>query len=276
MVQLGKVGVWGVRTVVTPELATAAERLGYGTVWLGGSPGADLTEAERCLDATQRIVIATGIVNIWRADARETAASYHRIERRHPGRFVLGIGSGHAEADPARSRPLHAMREYLDALDAEGVPPERRILAALGPKTLRLAAERSLGAHPYLTPPEHTRWARDILGTGPLLAPEQMVIATDDAATAHEIGRATLHTYLQRVNYLGMLRDSGFTAADVSGGGSDALVDRIVPWGTPATLAAAVRAHLDAGADHVCVQVLPQRGDPVPVLAALAPLLLRD
>ena len=266
---LGAFGVWRRRDGLTPEFASNVERLGYTTLWIGGSPGADLAEAEACLDATESLVVATGIVNIWRAAPREAAASFHRLESRHPGRFVLGIGSGHSEADPRRAKPLTAIREYLDALDAEGVPAGRRVLAALGPKTLRLAAERTLGAHPYLTPPRHTRWAREILGPDALLAPEQMVIAETDAATARAVGRRILRRYLALENYAGTLRKSGYGDDDLSGDGSDRLVDELTQWGDAAALAAAVRAHLDAGADHVCVQALPADGDVVPALAEL-------
>ena len=266
---LGAFGVWRRRDDLPPEFATAVERLGYTTLWIGGSPGADLAEAESCLDATESLVVATGIVNIWRADPREAAASFHRLEARHPGRFVLGIGSGHSEADPRRARPLTALREYLDVLDAEGVPAGRRVLAALGPKTLRLAAERTLGAHPYLTPPRHTGWAREIIGPDALLAPEQTVIAETDAATARAVGRRMLRRYLALENYAGTLRRSGYGDDDLTGDGSDRAVDELTPWGDATALAAAVRAHLDAGADHVCVQALPADGD---VLSALADL----
>lgn len=266
---LGTFGVWRRRDGATPAFAVGVERLGYTTLWIGGSPRGDLAEAEACLDATEDLVVATGIVNIWRADPREAAASFHRVEARHPGRFVLGIGSGHPEADARRARPLTALREYLDVLDAEGVPAGRRVLAALGPKTLRLAAERTLGAHPYLTPPRHTRWAREVIGPDALLAPEQMVVAETDAATARSIGRATLHRYLSLENYAGTLRSYGYGDDELQGDGSDRVVDDLTPWGSPSALAAAVRAHLDAGADHVCVQALPVDGDVLPALAEL-------
>ncbi|NYE18777.1 TIGR03620 family F420-dependent LLM class oxidoreductase [Microbacterium immunditiarum] len=266
---LGTFGVWRRRDGATPDFAAGVERLGYTTLWIGGSPGADLAEAEACLDATEDLVVATGIVNIWRGEAREAAAAFHRLEARHPGRFVLGIGSGHPEADARRAKPLAAMREYLDVLDAEGVPAGRRVVAALGPKTLRLAAERSLGAHPYLTPPGHTRWARGVVGPDALLAPEQMVVAETDAATARAVGRSALRRYLRLQNYASMLRASGFGDDELAGDGNDRVVDELTAWGDPAALASALRAHLDAGADHVCVQVLPIDGDALPALAEL-------
>ncbi|QTX05979.1 LLM class F420-dependent oxidoreductase [Agromyces archimandritae] len=266
--ELGTFGVWARRTDATPELAREVERLGYGTLWVGGSPGAELAEAEAALDATERIVVATGIVNIWTADARAAAASFRRLEARHPGRFLLGIGSGHPESNADRRTPLTAMSDYLDVLDAEGVPAGRRVLSALGPKMLELAAARSLGSHPYLTPPAHTAWAREVLGAGKLLAPEVMVLADDDAEHARAIGRKALDRYLKLSNYTKTMLRWGFTEDDIANGGSDRLIDELAVWGTPAHLAAALRKHLDAGASHVCAQVL--RSDPVPTLEALA------
>src|SRR5690606_4925856 len=148
---LGRVGFWRGGGLLTPELAAAAERLGYGTIWVGGSPEADLHGPEGILDATETAVVATGIVNIWKSPAAEVAASFHRLEASHPGRFLLGIGIGHPEAlGGVYRKPFTALQEYLDVLDAEGVPVQRRLVSALGPRTLRLAAERSAGTHPYL------------------------------------------------------------------------------------------------------------------------------
>ena len=268
--RLGAVGVWANVSVLTPDLAVEVERLGYGTVWQGGSPRADLTKAEKVLDATETLVLATGIVNIWQADAVELADSYHRIVARHPGRLILGIGSGHREATPHRSRPLAAVSEYLDVLDARGVPAHDRLISALGPKMLAMSAERSAGTHPYLTVPTQTAEARAALGSGPLLAPEQTVVLDRDVASARRTAREFLARYLRLENYAGNMRRAGFTEADVADGGSDCLVDEIVAHGDAATLVAAVRAHHDAGADHVCVQVLPAGGDIVPTLAELA------
>lgn len=262
----GTYGVWRGRAVLTPDLAARIERLGYTALWIGGSPGAALDDVGAALDATESLIVATGIVNIWRADARETAASYHRLEARHPGRFVLGIGSGHREADAARARPYAALVEYLDVLDAEGVPPERRLLAALGPRTLRLSAERSLGAHPYLSPPEHTRWARGVVGPDALLAPDQKVVGETDADAARAIGRAFLRRYQGMENYAGMLERFGFDLTADGGPVADRVVDRLAAWGAPAVLAAAVRDHLEAGASHVAIQVLPVDTDPIGVL----------
>lgn len=267
----GRVGLWRAAVLLTPELATAVERLGYGTIWIGGSPAADLGIAEQLLDATEHVTIATGIVNIWQSPAAEVAASFHRLEQRHPGRFVLGIGIGHREAlGDQYEKPYAALVTYLDTLDAEGVPTQRRVVSALGPRTLRLSAERSLGTHPYLTTPAHTRFARDTVGPGTLVAPEQRLVPTTDATVARETGRAFLSRYLTLANYRRTLESHGFTAAELDDGATDAAVDALAPHGTPAELAATVQGHLDAGADHVCVQLLPATADPLPDLEALA------
>ncbi len=268
---LGRFGLWRRGAHLTPELAGAVERLGYGTLWVGGSSPADLGIAEELLDATERITVATGIVNIWLSPATEVAAAFHRIEQAHPGRLVLGIGIGHRETlDGRYEKPYAALVSYLDTLDAEGVPSGRRVVAALGPRTLRLAAERAAGTHPYLTTPTHTRFARDVVGPDTVVAPEQRLLPETDAATARETARRFLERYLSLSNYRRTLETHGFTAAVLDAGATDAAVDALVPHGGPATLAAAVRGHLDAGADHVCVQVLPARRDPLPTLATLA------
>ncbi len=268
--RLGAVGVWRRFTALDGELVAELETLGYGTVWLGGSPPSDLVAAEALLDASTSTVVATGVVNIWKSDAAELAASFHRIERRHPGRLLLGIGSGHREATPERVRPLEAMARYLDVLDDHGVPRGARVLSALGPKMLGLAGERSAGTHPYLTVPSQTAQARAALGPGALVAPEQTVVPTTDDAAARRAARDFLRSYLGMVNYVTTMRRGGFTAADVAGGGSDTLVDAIVRHGDADALAAAARAHLEAGADHVCLQVVPAADDPLPALRSVA------
>jgi probable F420-dependent oxidoreductase len=254
-IALGPIGVWrGGKT--EPALAVELERLGYRTLWLGGSPAADLADAERLLDATEALVVATGIVNIWASPAREVARSYQRIAARHADRFLLGIGAGHREATARFARPYEALAEYLDVLDEEGVPKERRVLAALGPRVLRLAAERTAGAHPYLVTPEHTRQAREILGSGVLLAPEQKVLLDTDAARARALGTPTLRLYLGLANYVGNLRRLGFSEEEVAGDGSDRLFDAVIAHGEAGQLAVRLRAHLEAGADHVALQLL--------------------
>lgn len=255
-VNLGRVGVWSFAAGLSGEFAAEAERLGYGAVWVGGSPPGDLRLAEELLDATSTIAVATGIVNIWKDDASTVASSYHRIAAKHPGRFLLGVGVGHPEAIGAYQQPYHALVDYLDQLDASGVPDSARVIAALGPRVLRLAGERCAGAHPYLTTPTHTRMAREVLGDGPLLAPEQKVVLDTDAARARATGRSALEYYLQLGNYVSNLRRIGFSAVDVADGGSDRLIDALAPHGDAAAVQAAVTAHFDAGADHVSVQVL--------------------
>ena len=271
--QLGRIGVWRAAAQLSPDLAVALEQLGYGALWIGGSPGGDLRLAEQLLDVTTTLTVATGIVNIWKDEAQPVAASYHRIEARHPGRFLLGIGVGHPEATgPRYAKPYDALVHYLDDLDAAQVPIRRRVLAALGPKMLKLSAERAAGAHPYLTTPEHTRMARKILGPGVLLAPEQKAVLDTDPVCARSIGRPVVaNPYLGLVNYTRNLRSLGYTDADLADGGSDRLIDALVRHGDAGTVAAGLTEHLDAGADHVAVQLLTSPGDdPVTGFTALA------
>ena len=268
--RLGPVGVWRGVAQVDADLARTIEGLGFGAVWQGGSPAADLRPAEALLEATDALVVATGIVNIWQADAGELADSYHRITARFPGRLLLGIGSGHREATPERARPLEAMARYLDVLDARGVPLEARVLSALGPRMLATAAERSAGTHPYLTVPAQTSEARESLGPDALVAPELTAVLDPDEVGARRTARAFLANYLRMDNYTTSMRRAGFTDADIADGGSDRLVDGIVAHGDAEVIAAAVTAHLEAGADHVCVQALPAAESPVPALRALA------
>jgi probable F420-dependent oxidoreductase len=268
--RLGEFGIWRRSTEIDETLAVEIERLGYGTIWLGGSPAADLLEAERLLDATESVVLATGIVNIWMSDAAELAESYHRIVARHPRRLLLGIGSGHRERQHQRARPLEAMSSYLDVLDAAGVPQEDRLLSALGPRMLELARARSAGTHPYLTLPAQTAEARETLGDGVLVAPEQTVVLDTDPVSARKAAREFLTPYLRLSNYSNTMKRGGFSDDDVQGSGSDDLVDRIVIHGDATTLLEGLRAHLDAGADHVCVQAVPS-ASALEVYRALAP-----
>lgn len=259
--ELGRYGVFARATVLTTERVRILESLGYGTVWQGASPPAELSHVEAMLDATTTLKAATGIVNVWTADAVEVARSYHRIEAAHPGRFLLGIGVGHPEAHAAYRSPYQTLVNYLDVLDAEGVPAERRILAALGPRVLRLAAERTAGAHPYLITPEHTRQAREILGPGKLLAPEQRVVLEADPARARAIGRPTVvKPYLGLTNYTTNLQRMGFTEEDVAGEGSDRLIDALVVYGDDAQIKRRLEEHIEAGADHLAVQLIAEQG----------------
>ncbi|MGB6574105.1 MAG: LLM class F420-dependent oxidoreductase, partial [Trebonia sp.] len=259
--ELGRYGVFGRAAVLTPERARTIESLGYGAIWQGGSPPADLSHVAAILDATSTIKVATGIVNVWTADAAEVARSYHRTEAAHPGRFMLGIGVGHPEAHAAYRSPYQTLVNYLDVLDAEGVPEGRRILAALGPRVLKLAAGRTAGAHPYLVTPEHTRQARNILGPGKLLAPEQRVVMEADPAKARAVGRpSVVKPYLGLTNYTSNLQRLGFTEQDVVGEGSDRLIDALVISGDGATIARRFEEHHQAGADHVAVQLIAGPG----------------
>jgi probable F420-dependent oxidoreductase len=269
---LGTFGVWESGRTFDPALAPELERLGYSALWLGSQSG-DLEVVEQILDATERLVVATGIVSILTTQPRTLAESYRRVVEAHPGRLLLGIGVGHPERSPEKAwRPYTALGEFLDGLDAGGVPEGERVLAALGPRVLRLSAERSAGAHPYLVTAEHTREARGILGAGPLLAPEQRVVLRTDTAEARAIGRpSVVSPYLGLRNYRESLRRLGYTEDDLAGEGSDRLIDDLVVSGDPTSVVAGLRRHLDAGADHVAVHLIPGPGDdPVAGYAAIA------
>src|ERR1022692_679713 len=272
---LGRFGIWRGGSQLTPELAAAIEGAGFGALWVGGSPGGDLIQVEDLLGATTTLTLATGIVNMWQDDARTVAASFARIDARFPGRFMLGVGAGHREATQQYAKPYETLAGYVDALLGAGVPAASLVLAALGPKVLRLAAERTAGAHPYLVTPDHTRAARAILGSGPLLAPEQKVVLEADPERARAIGRPRVRTpYLGLVNYTSNLRRLGWGDADLAGGGSDALIDALVAHGSPGQVAARLTEHLDAGADHVSVQLLTGPGaDPLDGYRQLAQAL---
>lgn len=269
---LGRVGVWRGYAQVSAADAGAYEEAGYGAVWLGGSPPADLARVDELLAATESLTVATSIVNIWQSPAKEVAESFHRLEAGHPGRFLLGVGAGHREFDGVYRKPYDALVDYLDELDAQGVPRERRALAALGPKVLRLARDRSAGALPYLVSPEHSRKAREIVGAGTLLATEQKVVLDSDPERARAVGRQAVTPYLGLTNYVNNLRRLGYSDADVATPGSDGLVDALAVHGDARRVAQQVAAHLDAGADHVAVQALG--GGHLETLRALAPHLV--
>ncbi|BCZ20777.1 LLM class F420-dependent oxidoreductase [Mycobacterium senriense] len=269
--ELGRFGVWLPTRSISPELAAGIESLGYGAAWIGGSPDADLSWADPALAGTTSLQLATGIVNIWTAPALEVAESFRRIESGHPGRFLLGIGVGHPEHTQEYVKPYDALVSYLDELDAALVPTSRRVVAALGPRVLGLAAQRSAGAHPYLTTPEHTAKARDLLGGAVYLAPEHKVVLTTDAEEARAIGRQTVEFYLGLSNYVNNWLRLGFTEADVHKPGSDKLIDAVVAYGTPEDIARRLGEHLEAGADHVAIQVLGDH-DEATLLPALSEL----
>ena len=250
------------------------ERLGFGALWLGSSPAGDLAQAEELLDATTTLTLATSIVNMWQDEPEHVARSFARVHRRHPGRFLLGVGAGHREATQQYARPYQALACYVDVLQAGGVPRDSLVLAALGPKVLALARDRAAGAIPYLVPPGHTRQARAVLGPAPLLAPEHKVVLDTDQDRARALGRTRVHPHLGLVNYTSNLRRLGWTDDDLSGNGSDALVDALVAHGSPAEITAQLTRHLDAGADHVCLHLITEEDtDPLPGYRALAPAL---
>jgi probable F420-dependent oxidoreductase len=290
--EIGRVGIWTFALDIQPaaqaqQAAAEIEQLGYGAIWIPEAMGREaFTNAGILLAGTQRIPIATGIASIWARDPMAMAAAQKTLTEAYPDRFLLGMGVSHAPMVGLRGhaydKPLSAMRAYLDAMDSApfmAVPPSvapTRILAALAPKMLKLAAERTAGSHPYFVPPEHTKVARQAMGKGPLLAPEQAVVLETDASTARAIGRAHMSIYLGLPNYVNNLKRLGFTDEDIANGGSDRLVDAIVAWGDIDAVVQRVRAHHDAGADHVCIQVLPQNPLSLPMdqWRRLAPALL--
>jgi probable F420-dependent oxidoreductase len=255
---------------LTPDQLRSIEALGYGAIWAGGSPAAELSWVEPLLEPTTDLKVATGIVNIWTAEAGAVSESYHRIEAAYPGRFLLGIGVGHPEAHQQYKKPYDALAEYLDKLDEHGVPKDRRVVAALGPRVLKLSAERSAGPHPYLTTPEHTAQARALAGPDAFIAPEHKAVLTTDVEKARAVGRKALEVYLNLQNYCNNWKRLGFSDEDVSKPGSDRLVDAVVAYGTVDAVAARLKEHLDAGADHVPVQVLTGPDKLVDALTELA------
>ena len=291
--ELGRVGIWTHHLDAQPaaqarESVAEIEELGYGALWLPEAFSRDpLVSAALFLDATERLVLATGIATIYGRDATSMACGQKTLAEAFPGRFLLGLGVSHVPAiEGMRGHtygpPLATMRAFLDGMDATpylAVAPETeplRVLAALGPKMLALAAERASGAHPYFVPVEHTAIAREVLGAGPILAPEQKVVLETDPTAARAVARAAMAIYLGLPNYTNNLIRLGFTEDDLAHGGSDRLVDAIVAWGDDAAIRARIDAHHDAGADHVCIQVLPPAGvsSPLDHWRRLAPVLL--
>jgi probable F420-dependent oxidoreductase len=292
--RIGRVGIWSGQFDYSPapvvrDAAREVQDLGYGALWTGEAVGREvLTAAHLLLAATDDLVVATGIANIWARDALAMAAGQLAVGEAFPGRFVLGIGVSHQPLLDVRGqdygKPLSFMRDYLGGMDHgydvyRGVAPSPRpprVLAALGPKMLELAGERADGAHTFFVPPEHTARARETLGAGKLLAPEQVCVLATDATVAREIARRHTSSYLRLANYTNNLKRFGFDDGDFADGGNDRLVDTICAWGDVDAVAARVKAHLDAGADHVAVQVLvdDRRGLPRKEWAELAPALL--
>ena len=274
-IDIGTYGVWRGAWQTDAAFAAEVERLGYGALWIGGSPDGGLAIVDEVLAATTALKVATGIVNVWKDPADTVAASFARIDAAFPGRFLLGVGIGHPEATGEYRSPYATLAAYVDRLTELDVPADRVVLAALGDKVLHLSAERAGGAHPYLVTPEHTAHAREVLGDGVLLAPEHKVVVTDapgPTAASRAIGRPRVDKpYLGLVNYLNNLRRLGWNDTDFTDGGSDALIDALVAQGNPSVVATELAAHVAAGADHVVIQVLGD--DALAQLAALAPAL---
>jgi probable F420-dependent oxidoreductase len=286
---VGRVGIWSAELrygdgAAARDAAAELESLGYAALWVpGGIGGTVFDDCANLLGATQHVPVATGILNLWSHSVQETCDGHARVTAAFADRFLLGIGVSHAALvdanEPGRyARPLAVTRAFLDEIDATtpSVPQHERVLAALGPKMLELSRDRAAGAHPYLVPPEHTAFARGILGAGVLLAPEQHVVLETDPAKARATARASLAIYLTLPNYVNNWRRFGFTDDDVSGAGSDRLVDALVAWGDEDAIVRRVRQHLDAGADHVCVQVATDMRNEMPLESyrRLAPVLL--
>ena len=285
---VGTVGVWlfGAAFDTDPAgVASRVERLGYGALWVGGGntkPSA-FARIEAALAGSTTLVLATGIASIWAWEPAELARQARSIALGHPGRFLLGLGVSHAplveHLGLSYERPYSAMERFLADLAAatadERGPQVPLALAALGDKMLALSGRESVGAHPYFVPVEHTRHAREVLGAGPLLAPELAVVAETDPSAARAVARGYMQRYLALPNYAGNLLRLGYLDEDLADGGSDRLVDAIVAWGSPSDIATRVREHLDAGADHVCIQPLAPGGSvDYEALEALAPLLV--
>jgi probable F420-dependent oxidoreductase len=270
---IGTIGIWRSLRAGT-DAVEEIEALGYGAFWLGGSPSVE--QVRPFLERTSTLPVATGILNVWRHEPADVAEQHAELTRAFPDRFLLGIGIGHPEATSRYDKPLATMRAFFDGLDAANppVPPDERLAAALGPKMLDLAAERSLGTHPYFTTPEHTRFARERIGQDKLVAPELAVVVGTDAETAREKARAYASSYLRLRNYTSNLLRFGFSERDLEEGGSDRLIDAVIPHGSAEQIAETVRAHLDAGANHVCLQPLGHGGAPVEDYRALAQALL--
>ncbi|ANB06619.1 F420-dependent oxidoreductase [Streptomyces ambofaciens] len=259
---VGRYGVWSVQlrsgdptgAAERAEATAELERLGFGAVWLGGNTSA--ADAAPLIEATSRIVVGTSIQSIWEHEPSAVAASFAELEVAHPGRFLLGLGVSHGPRVKGYSRPYSTMVDHLDALDRAGMRSGHRVLAALGPKMLELSRDRAAGAIPYLVTPEHTAQARERLGEGPLLAPELKVVLSSDPAAARATARAYLARYLELPNYTRNFLNLGFTEADVADGGSDRLIDAVFAWGDEDTIRARIDTFLDAGADHVALQVV--------------------
>jgi probable F420-dependent oxidoreductase len=255
------------------EAARAVEEAGLGTLWMGGSPR--LEEMRPLLEGSEKLVVGTSIVNIWGYDPADLVAEYAALEADFPGRLCVGIGVGHPEATSDYRRPLTNLEAFLDGIDAaeRPIPTDRRIIAALGPKMLAMSAHRSLGTIPYFTSVDHTRSARETVGPDALVIPEIACVIDEDVERARATAREYASLYLGLSNYTNALLAHGFERADIEDGGSDRLIDHVIPHGSAAEVAAAARAHIEAGADHVALQSLGGDGVPAADWQALAAAL---
>jgi len=262
----GKYGAWTSYRRIgkdnAGEAARAVEGAGLGTLWMGGSPR--LEEMRPLLEGSETLVVGTSIVNIWGYDPADLVAEYAALEADFPGRLCVGIGVGHPEATSDYKRPLTNLEAFLDGIDAaaEPIPVDRRIIAALGPKMLAMSARRSLGTIPYFTSVDHTRFSRQAVGPDALVIPEIACVIDEDVERARAAAREYAAVYLGLSNYTNALLQHGFDQADIEDGSSDRLIDHVIPHGTAEDVAAAVRAHVEAGADHVALQTLG--GEAVP------------
>lgn len=258
--RVGRYGAWSIelrsedpaRRGELNEAAAELEELGYGAIWLGNNSTAD--HAAPLIGATRRVVVGTSVLNIWQQEAAATAAGFAEVESAYPGRYLVGLGVSHGPLVKEYSRPYAAMTRYLDELDQAGLAADSRVLAALGPKMLKLSGERAAGAIPYLVTPEHTARAREILGEGPLLAPELKVVLETDPARA--LARDALAMYLTLPNYTDNFLRHGFTEADLAEGGSDRLIDAVFAWGDEDRVRDRIDTFHQAGGDHVALQLV--------------------
>jgi len=289
--RLGAVGVWThdverMSVAAARDYVHAIESLGFAALWIPESLGSKeaFAHAGLLLAATKTLVVATGIANIWARDPVAMANGARTLVDAYPDRFLLGLGVSHAPTVKIRgqnyARPLEYMRQYLEAMDAAPyVGPKvdvPRVLAALGPQMLRLSAERALGAHSYFVPIDHTGAARKELGAGPLLVVEQAAVVSEDPVDARTTARRHMKRYLELDNYVNNLRRLGWSETDLSGGGSDKLVDAIVAWGGTGAIKSRSDEHRKRGADHVCLQVLRAdlKGSPTADLERVAKAVL--
>ncbi|MFD1523048.1 TIGR03620 family F420-dependent LLM class oxidoreductase [Pseudonocardia yunnanensis] len=281
---LGRTGIWSIELRMADpgqitDAAAELDDLGWGALWIPGLGGGEiLDDSERLLRATRSTTIAVGVMSIWRHQATEMAAGHERLQDKYGRRLVLGFGV--SDPDAARSagqayRPLSDMNAYLDELDKAPTPllAEERVIAALGPKMMELAAQRTAGVHPFMVTPEYSATARERLGDGPLLAPYQAVVLERDPGKARTAARNFLGMFLSMDHYARSLLRQGFTEEDLGGGGSDRLIDEVVAWGDLEAIGNRVRAHHQAGADHVCLHVVGTSSDlPLPEWRELAVL----